>query len=84
MRRLSNAAALARPTPSLHAPYIQGSRTIGGKTVTRLLTAEQLTRYQPWFDNDRRLKDLVAKLETASLHAIEQAERNDATGRPTG
>ena len=35
----------------------------------------QLTRYQPWFDNARRLKDLVAKLEIASVHAVEQAEK---------
>ena len=36
----------------------------------------QLTRYQPWFDNARRLKDLVAKLEIASVHAVEQAEKH--------
>ena len=34
-----------------------------------------MTRYQPWFDNARRLKDLVAKLEIASVHAVEQAEK---------
>ena len=38
------------------------------------LSPKQLARYQPWFDNARRLKDLVAKLEIASLHAFEQAE----------
>ena len=37
-------------------------------------TEEQLARYQPWFDNARRLKDLLAKLEAASLHALERAE----------
>jgi len=63
--------------PTLHGPYIQWSRTVDGKTVTRFLTPEQLARYQPWFDNARRLKDLVTKLETASLHALEQTE-----GRP--
>lgn len=47
---------------------------MAGKTVTRFLTTEQLARYQPWFDNARRLKDLVAKLETASVHALEQTE----------
>lgn len=65
--------------PALHGPYIQWSRTVNGKTVSRFLTTEQLARCQPWFDNTRRLKDLVAKLETASLHAIEQAERNRKT-----
>ena len=60
--------------PVLHGPYIQWTRTEHGKTVTRLLTEQQLTRYQPWFDNARRLKDLVAKLEIASVHSVEQAE----------
>lgn len=70
-----NCACAADP-PALHGPYIQWTRTEHGKTVTRLLNQEQLTRYQPWFDNARRLKDLIAKLEIASLHAVavEQAE----------
>lgn len=76
--------------PALHGPYIQWTRTVNGKTITRYLTEQQLTRYQPWFDNARHLKDLVAKLETASLHAFKQAEATRAdqttsapsTGRP--
>ena len=66
--------------PTLHGPYIQWTRTVHGKTVTRLLTAEQLARYRPWFDNARRLKDLIAKLEIASLAAAEQAEGWATTG----
>ncbi len=46
-----------------------------GKTVTKFLTDEQLARYQPWFDNSRRLKDLVAKLEIVSLQAIQTADQ---------
>lgn len=60
--------------PTLHGPYIQWTRTVRGKTVTRLLTQDQLARYRPWFDNARKLKDLIAKLEIASLAAAEQAE----------
>ena len=71
--------------PALHGPYIQWTRTVGGRTVTRLLNEEQLARYQPWFDNARRLKDLVAKLEAASLAAVDEAEgwSPPATGRKT-
>ena len=61
--------------PALHGPYTQWTRTVRGKTVTKLLTDEQLARYQPWFDNSRRLKDLIAKLEVVSLQAIETADR---------
>lgn len=62
--------------PALHGPYIQWTRTVNGKTVTRYLTQDQLDRYQGWFDNARRVKEIIAKLEIASLHAIEQSETN--------
>ncbi|MBI2704598.1 MAG: hypothetical protein HYX32_04820 [Actinobacteria bacterium] len=74
--------------PALHGPYIQWTRTVHGKTVTRLLSETQLARYQPWFDNARRLKELIAKLEIASAHAIERSEGWAAhptnTTTPTG
>ena len=57
--------------PSLHGPYIQWTRAVDGKTVTRYLSEEELARYQPWFDNARRLKEITAKLEIASLHALD-------------
>jgi hypothetical protein len=69
----SGCACKADP-PALHGPYIQWTRTVRGKTVTRYLSEEQLGRYQPWFDNARRLKELVAKLEIASLQAVAAAE----------
>jgi hypothetical protein len=60
--------------PKLHGPYIQWTRKVGGKTVTRLLSPDQLQRYQPWFDNARRLRELSAELEALSLRAAERAE----------
>ena len=60
--------------PQLHGPYIQWTRKIGGKTVTKLLTPQQLARYQPWFDNARRLRDLVTELETLTTRTVEHAE----------
>ncbi|MDA8440458.1 MAG: hypothetical protein M0Z51_16590 [Propionibacterium sp.] len=64
--------------PTLHGPYIQWTRTIDGKTVTRFLTEDQLAHYQPWFDNARHLKELVAKLQVASVHALEAERRRDS------
>jgi hypothetical protein len=52
--------------PVLHGPYHQWTRKIGGKTVTRILTDDQLADYQPWFDNQRKLRALIAELETLS------------------
>ena len=68
--------------PTLHGPYIQWTRAVGGKTVTRYLSEEELARYQPWFDNARRLKEIAAKLEIASLHALE-IERSERPSSPT-
>jgi len=60
--------------PQLHGPYIQWTRKVAGKTVTRTLTKEQYERYRPWFDNARRLRELARELEELSLHTIEAAE----------
>ena len=65
--------------PTLHGPYIQWTRAVRGKTVTRYLSEEELARYQPWFDNARRLKEIAAKPEIASLHALEIEKSAKAT-----
>jgi hypothetical protein len=59
--------------PRLHGPYHQWTRKKDGKTATRILTDDQLADYQPWFDNHRRLRELVAELEELSL-AITEAD----------
>ena len=51
--------ACAADPPSLHGPYIQWTRTVNGKTVTRLLTPAQYQAYAPWFGNARRLRALT-------------------------
>jgi hypothetical protein len=68
--------------PRLHGPYITWTRKVDGKTVTRRLTADQLERYQPWFENKRRLRRLIRELETLSLQAAEQAEGWEEKQRP--
>jgi hypothetical protein len=65
--------------PKLHGPYITWTRKVAGKTVTRRLSAEQLERYQPWFENDRRLKALVKEIEALSLQALDAAEHRAHT-----
>ena len=46
-----NPPAAATPTRPAHGPYDQWTRKKDGKTVTRLLTDDQLAAWQPWFDN---------------------------------
>ncbi|MGI8653074.1 MAG: DUF6788 family protein [Geodermatophilaceae bacterium] len=74
MRCGKTGCACKHDPPVLHGPYIQWTRTVAGKTVTRFLSQEQLARCQPWFDNSRRLKELIAKLQIASVHAVETSE----------
>jgi hypothetical protein len=61
--------------PRLHGPYHQWTRKIGGKTVTRILTDNQLTDYQPWFDTQKRLRALITELETLSQHIADNDPR---------
>ena len=63
--------------PRRHGPYLQWTRKVKGKTVTRRLTTEQYQRYQPWFDNARRLRELTTRLETLSLHTLAHNENMD-------
>ena len=59
--------------PRLHGPYHQWTRKKNGKTATRILTDDQAADYGPWFDNHRRLRELIAELEALSL-AIAEAD----------
>jgi hypothetical protein len=63
--------------PVLHGPYHQWTRKVDGKTVTRLLTDDQLADYGPWFASQRRLRSLLAELETLSLAIIDADPRWD-------
>jgi hypothetical protein len=60
--------------PALHGPYIQWTRTVNGKTVTRRLTPAQYQAYAPWLANTRRLRALTAELEALSLKEMARAE----------
>ena len=60
--------------PVLHGPYIQWTRKAAGRTRSRTLSPEQYQRYEPWFDNARRLRDLLAEHEALCLRAAAEAE----------
>ena len=61
--------------PRLHGPYHQWTRKKNGKTATRILTDDQAADYGPWFDNHRRLRELVAELGELSLDIAEADPR---------
>jgi len=60
--------------PRLHGPYYQWTRKVDGKTVTRLLSAEQMARYGEWFDSAKRIRAAANDLEALSLEIAESTE----------
>ena len=61
--------------PRLHGPYAYWTRKVDGKTVTRILTEEQMADYGPLFDNEKRLKELLAELHEVSIGIVTDDER---------
>ncbi|MGE5290300.1 MAG: DUF6788 family protein [Micromonosporaceae bacterium] len=61
--------------PALHGPYHQWTRKVNGKTVTRFFTDDQVADYSDWFDNQRRLRQLIGQLEALSLAIVEADPR---------
>jgi hypothetical protein len=70
--------------PVLHGPYHHWTRKIGGKTVGRYLSDEQLARYGDWFSAARRYRDLLYQLEALSLRIAERTEGWDSQPPPKG
>ena len=76
-----NCACHADP-PRLHGPYWQWTRKIAAKTTGRWLSADQHRDYTPWIDNDRRLRELLTRLEALGAAALEADPRWQRAARP--
>ncbi|HVA44151.1 MAG TPA: DUF6788 family protein [Acidimicrobiales bacterium] len=61
--------------PQPHGPYWSWTRKVANKTVTRYLSEEEYADYRGWFDNARRLRELLGELEKACLAALESDHR---------
>jgi len=57
-----------------HGPYPSWIRKVGAKSVTRTLSAAQAEYYRAWFDNSRRLRELVDELQALSVEVITETE----------
>jgi hypothetical protein len=84
----SNCRCHADP-PRLHGPYWQWTRKIAARTICRWLSKEQHDDYQAWISNDRRLRELLARLEALGAAALEadprwQRQRRAPANRPAG
>ena len=61
--------------PQPHGPYFQWTRKVEKKTAGRWLSAEQAADYRVFIENDRRLHELLARLEAIGIAALEADPR---------
>jgi hypothetical protein len=45
-----------------------------------MLSAEQVADYQEWFDNERKLRELIAEFEALGVEVIESDPRSKTRG----
>jgi hypothetical protein len=67
--------------PQLHGPYHKWTRKEKGTTVTRVLGDDQAADYAPWFDNHKRIRQLLAELEQISTRITENDPRRNRPRR---
>lgn len=69
--------------PQRHGPYLQWSRAVAGKTISRRLSEPEADLYREWIANRRRLEQTVHQMEEISAAAGEILLRRAATTGPT-
>jgi hypothetical protein len=57
--------------PRLHGPYWHWTRKVKNKTVGRWLNQQQAQEYERWIANDRRIRELLARLEAIAIQRLE-------------
>jgi hypothetical protein len=67
----------------LHGPYWWWTRSLEGKTVTRMLPDELYERYRPYFEHQHRARQLLAELDAIGLAALD-ADPDYGKRRPRG
>ena len=65
--------------PQRHGPYWQWTRKVAAKTVGRWLSQEQADDYQPWVENARRARELLAELEALGAATVDADPRTRKT-----
>ncbi len=58
-----------------HGPYYQWTRKLASKTVGRFLSPEQHEDYEAWISNDRRIHELIRRIEQLGIEALEADPR---------
>jgi hypothetical protein len=61
--------------PRLHGPYWHWTRKLANKTVGRYLSKDQAQESKRWIENDRRLRELLTRLEQLGIERLEAERR---------
>ena len=72
----SGCACQADP-PRRHGPYWHWTRKIANKTVGKYLSKQQAEQCQTWIDNDRRLRELLTRLEAIGIQRLDADQHHD-------
>ena len=76
--RCGQAGCACRTDPSRrHGPYWHWTRKVANKTVGKWLGKEQAVECRSWIANDRRLRELLARLEAIGIERLEDAHRSE-------
>jgi hypothetical protein len=67
--------------PRRHGPYWHWTRKVKNKTVGKYLSQHQADQYQHWIDNDRRIRELLARLEAIGIQRLEADQHHTQTRR---
>lgn len=67
-----------RDDAARHGPYIVWTRKVNARTVTKVLSEDELDGYRAWLDNSRRLRELVDELHKLTLHVVEGQQRRSS------
>ena len=63
--------------PRRHGPYWHWTRKAKNKTVGKYLKEHQAAEYQHWIDNDRRIRELVSRLEQIGIQRLQNNQPPD-------
>ncbi len=58
-----------------HGPYWYWTRKVDGKTVTKVLSAQQVEEYRPWLEANKRLRALVQEFQQLGVAVVEADPR---------
>jgi hypothetical protein len=63
--------------PRPHGPYWHWTRKVKNKTVGKYLKEDQAAEYQHWIANDRRIRELLTRLEQIGIQRLQTNQPPD-------